>query len=166
MKLVGEHLSQIATARADAREADLFGRSAFNRYYYASFLTVRETLKQIDTKWAEPSHAEIPDLLRGQVLKHIKKQARLLEDSHQLSHSQAQSIINIAINATAALADLLTKAREVRRVADYEPEIPVTKVGTVMRLADQTLDTAKGWPVRAEQQSGIILRTYAELGII
>lgn len=166
MKLVGEHLSQVALARADTQEAELFGRSAFNRFYYASYLTVREALKRIDIRWAEPSHAEIPSLLRGKVLQHVKKKARQLEDRDQLSHAQAQSVINAATNATAALADLLTKAREVRRVADYEPDIPVRRDGAVMRLADETLDSARGWPTRAERQSGIILRTFSELGLI
>jgi hypothetical protein len=165
VKIVGDRLSLIATASGNSREADLFGRSAFNRYYYASFLIVRETLKRIDNRWAEPSHAEIPDLLRGQVLKHIKKEVRSLEENDLIAHGEAQSTINRAINATNALADLLSKAREVRRVADYEPDTMVTRVGSVMSLAEQTLDAAKGWPQRAEQQSGIILKTYADLGI-
>lgn len=44
---VADHLSQIAKSR-HADEADAFGRTAFNRYYYAAFLSTRELLMQIE----------------------------------------------------------------------------------------------------------------------
>ena len=44
MKIVGEKLERWALEQKAVDEKDLFGRSAFNRYYYAVFLLTREML--------------------------------------------------------------------------------------------------------------------------
>ena len=69
---VAEHLSRQAKSsykKGDSAYAmaDAFGRSAFNRYYYASFLNVRDLVSTLDGRWARISHKGIPDLLRGAV---------------------------------------------------------------------------------------------------
>ena len=61
LRSVAEHLSTHAKVLGSGdAEADAFGRSAFNRHYYATFLTVRELLVAIDIAWAKTPHAEIP----------------------------------------------------------------------------------------------------------
>lgn len=44
MKVVGEQLHDWALQKKAQPERDVFGRSAFNRFYYAAFLITREML--------------------------------------------------------------------------------------------------------------------------
>jgi hypothetical protein len=60
MHQVAEHLSLQARAMT-GNDADAFGRSAFNRYYYATYLSVRELLASLDSSWETQRHSAIPD---------------------------------------------------------------------------------------------------------
>ena len=51
MQYVGSELERLALSDADPNNADLLGRSAFNRYYYAAFLITRETLGYMQPNW-------------------------------------------------------------------------------------------------------------------
>ena len=57
MKIVGEQLESWALDRKVETERDLFGRSAFNRYYYAVFLLTREMLGEFKASWKKTMHA-------------------------------------------------------------------------------------------------------------
>jgi hypothetical protein len=166
MRIVGDHLAEVATHRSGSIERDLFGRSAFNRYYYAAFLKIRTVLKTIDPIWARPSHQSIPDLLIGDVLKRLKNEIPKAERSSLLTKGEGEQLYRTAANAAADLSSLLASAREIRRLADYEPEIPVTKSGVVMKLGDCTLESAQNWERRVNIQAKIILKTYGKLGLI
>ena len=50
MQYVGSELERLALINTDPNSADLLGRSAFNRYYYAAFLITRETLGYMQPK--------------------------------------------------------------------------------------------------------------------
>ena len=166
MKIVGDHLAQVSGATTDKVSFDLFGRSAYNRYYYAAFLCVRSGLKRIDSGWAKPTHAAVPDLLRGQVRDRAKKKIRFAVKSAQITNTHGMQL-NRAINdAVSELSNLLALAREVRRVADYEPEKLVHKEGRVVKLGTCTLDSATKWMQRADIEVKKILNVYAQLGLI
>jgi hypothetical protein len=61
MRIVGDHFAGTAAGKGDENEFDLFSRSAFNRYYYSAFLSVRSVLKTLDPAWATPSHQSMPE---------------------------------------------------------------------------------------------------------
>lgn len=71
MKIVGEKLSDWAVAEKDDGHVDLFGRSAFNRYYYSTFLITRELLRSLDPKWGTAAHKNIPEILRDSLKKKL-----------------------------------------------------------------------------------------------
>ena len=48
MIVVAERLSEIALAEPVEEYADSYGRSAFNRYYYATYLITRDMLRQLN----------------------------------------------------------------------------------------------------------------------
>ncbi len=73
---------------------------------------------------------------------------------------------SVAKAAAWDLSSLLDSAREVRRIADYEPELTLTRDGTIIMLGTCTLDAAKKWTRRVDIQAGTILRIYAELGLV
>jgi hypothetical protein len=168
MKIVGDHLADVArkSKASDKIGFDLFGRSAYNRYYYAVFLHVRMVLRTMDSKWAAPRHKDVPTIFRGKVVKRVEEQIEKLEKSNLIEPDQAKRMFSLAATAADELSMLLDSAREVRKVADYEPEIPVTREGPVIKLGDCKLDTARNWKQRAETQGKTILYVYGQLGLI
>jgi hypothetical protein len=166
MKIVGDHLAKVAQQSADRMHIDLFGRSAYNRYYYSAFLHVRSALKTIDIKWATPKHQDVPVVLRGEVLNRLKWHIKFAEANRLISRIQGKQMSRAAAIAASELSNLLVLAREIRRVADYEPEQLVAKDGLVIKLGECTLSTAKGWPQRADTHAKTILKVYGQLGLI
>ena len=166
MKIVGDHLANVAVNSGDARQVDLFGRSAFNRYYYSAFLAVRTALRTIDSKWATPTHKDAPTVLKGEVLRRAKKQIKILQDTGQITNTKGEQLKHAAITAASEVSNLLSFARGIRRVADYEPEQTIQKTGSVIKLAECKLDTAKFWENRVEVQTNTILSVYEQIGLI
>lgn len=166
MKIVGDHLAVEATSRGDAIEFDLFSRSAFNRYYYSAFLSVRRVLKSLDPVWATPSHHSMPEVLKGEVLNRLKRQIRNAKKTGQISQTKGDQLFHAAGTAASELSNLLKSARETRRLADYEPETRVDRSGSVTKLGEWTLEAARNWERRVDAQSKTILKIYADLGLI
>ena len=74
MEKVARHLLDEAMLRETSDEKDVFGRSVFNRYYYATFLNVKEGLSGLKKEWeGNLAHASIPEMLRGQIQSELKR---------------------------------------------------------------------------------------------
>lgn len=166
MQAVGEHLADFARNATDTEIWDIFGRSAFNRFYYGVFLTVRSFLGKLNSAWSTPNHADIPNLLRGAVIKKIKQAIEEQTKKNLLSYSEGMNLRNQAQVAVNDLASLLETARELRRVADYEPEKLMTRQGQVLFLVNEKLDSAKKWQNRAKVNTHSIEKIYEHLGLI
>ena len=150
---VGDYLRD----RAIVDDADLYGRSAFNRYYYAAYLSTRELLKQLDDTWARTGHKSIPELLEGSVVNRLKAVAR------KQGNPQA---INSAYRAASEIANVLRTAYEVRIVADYQPDTLVVFHANTFKLVNHSAAEAERWASRVEAPKGTLLRLYRELGIV
>lgn len=166
MRVVGDHLAGVAAGKADVNEFDLFSRSAFNRYYYSAFLSVRGALKALDPKWTTPSHQSMPEVLKGEVLKRLKRHIRTAQQTGQITETKGDELFRAASSAASELSNLLVSARETRRLADYQPETLVTRSGATVTLGQWTLDAARNWERRVEAQSKTILKIYGDIGII
>lgn len=165
MKIVGEKLESWALEQQATDERDLFGRSAFNRYYYAIFLLTREMLGEFKPNWKGTMHAGIPDLLRTSVKKEVKNTLQSAVRSGLISQAQSSVLIdkhNISLNA---LATLLEEAYQVRIIADYEPEIPIQQKHHVLSLDSHKLTSAKNWPDRAAAYCKAIRKIWKETGL-
>jgi hypothetical protein len=63
---VAHHLQQQAiNLRANAAQADRFGRSAFNRYYYSTFIRVRKMFLILNPAGNFRIHSQFPEKLRA-----------------------------------------------------------------------------------------------------
>jgi len=143
----------------DSRDFDLFGRSSFNRYYYAAYLEVRSLLGNLDRSWATAQHASIPALLTGQVLERIKRQ-RIR--AARIGDSDAVNICLRAVASAHELATLMTEAYAVRVTADYEPGIPIVADDRGrFRLNLVLVTTAHDWPDRAREHGQRIKRAWS-----
>jgi hypothetical protein len=163
MQRVGAVLAQKAVTAQAPDEADVFGRSAFNRYYYATYLITRAMLRQLDASWSRIPHKDIPPLLNGKVVERVRRVSR--KQQQQGLINDAASLCYSVTSAASALADMMTGAHEVRRVADYEPETQILRTGKVIKLVDHSIEEAKDWPRRASAHSGTILKTWRRLGL-
>jgi hypothetical protein len=166
MRIVGDHLANEAGTRGLPDDRDRFGRSAFNRYYYSAFLAVRTVLRKIEPGWATPSHQDVPVVLKGEVLKRVRKQVQASEKSGMITHAQGEQFYRAAATAASELSNLLTSARETRRIADYEPETRISDDGKGMKLGAYSLEAAKSWENRVRAHAGTILNVYDQLGLI
>jgi len=158
MEAVAKHLQDEAMSRAQSTEGDLFGRSAFNRYYYATYLEVRRELGVIKHEWgAHMDHATIPDLLRGQLLKGLTsgfRQATKIHDKELITTCSA------AMEAAKELAKLMERGRGARVTADYNPQILVKFNAHDFELNSVRVSEAKSWPPKAKIFMNTITRAW------
>lgn len=162
---VADHLSKEAKSR-HADEADAFGRTAFNRYYYAAFLSTRELLTQINASWSRESHSNIPDLLEGALLTRLRTALKRQRARGIVPEGRAKTLVSQAVAAAGDMASILRAAYKVRVVSDYEPEEKVTFEPATFRLASHTEAEAKRWLGRIDHKKGIILNVAKEVGLV
>ena len=165
LSIVGDYLSSMASQAKD-EEIDLFGRSAFNRYYYAVFLSVRDMLASIDNRWQTQSHAAIPELLRESVVSAITKHAKSAAKNGITGRDAAFRCCHDARNASEQIARLMETARRIRVVADYsrEENVSVTQDGCV--LSGQSLHAASQWEKRVNVYKGTLIRISKEIALV
>ena len=143
--------------RQDPDDFDQYGRSAFNRYYYSTFLIVRPLIVEFEPDWGR-SHSSIPGMLTGSIereLKRFRKSAMGRLDKDDIR------TLNVAIAALNSLAQLMTSANASRIAADYNPEIPLTVKGADrFSLASTDISEAHDWPARARTMTSQIRRGW------
>ncbi|WP_186129797.1 hypothetical protein [Burkholderia gladioli] len=161
VQIVAQYLQLEAQNRSDVMERDLFGRSAFNRYYYATFLEVKKGLGSLKTEWATMAHAGVPEVLRGTVQRELKQGMR---KALKLSDSEVVSLCERAKSAVLDLADLMERGYAIRVAADYHPEISVDfSDGSNFKLNTVTVRDARTWPSRAEVFMGVIVSAWKQV---
>lgn len=164
MRRVGDSLLDLAVAERDAGAADEFGRSAFNRYYYAVYLIVRKAVMSIDPKWASCSHKDLPELLTKQLYRAVRGRARFLERKGYFNRGQSARLVRSFKICSSDLAQLLRTSYGVRCVADYSPEERIQFRDGTVHLGETTAGAAQRWPDRAERSSGQLRASWKKLG--
>jgi hypothetical protein len=157
---VGLYLQKQAVAEIDINNKDAFGRSAYNRYYYATFICVRDMLAKFDAAWSTIPHKSCPEVLNGTVLATLKKarnHAKRAND-HSLDQLYAR-----AISSTVDLAKIMQIAYATRVVADYNLEI-VVDFFSMDRFALNKVDitTAHEWPNKANAYTPTIVNAWKQ----
>jgi len=166
MKLVGEKLENYAVSESDENIKDLFGRSAFNRYYYAAFLITREMLGGINPKWKKTPHKEIPELLKGAVRKPVIQRLKQNAKKDLITNGELSALQTKLTNATNELANLLVQAYDVRLIADYEPERHILIKNRVIILSSCKLTSANNWADRASAYCKDIRKAWKGSGLV
>jgi hypothetical protein len=163
MQAVAHHLQKeaIHLLTLARKDADEFARSSFNRYYYATFLCVRKCLIQIDDKWEGGlTHKGIPELLRGEIRKRIKrveKKATAIGDGQLIASSRQ------AASLTLTLAETVKTAYAIRVVADYNPDVLVDFGSGRFKLSGTEVSEAHEWLPKAEVWSKAVLNLLEQV---
>jgi hypothetical protein len=161
MDTVAQHLRTEAIKRTNVHEKDVFGRSAFNRYYYATYLLVKAKFASFRVEWAELSHAQIPDMLRKTIKTTLTKGRQRAQKADDIDVFQ---LCQRAISAAEDLARLMEEGRATRVVADYHPDLLVDfSVGTGYELNTVSVQKAQTWPSKAHGYLSTISSAWKQL---
>lgn len=148
MHQVADHLRNRATSLADDPAADLFARSAFNRYYYAAYLLVRATLFELEGHRAT-NHASLPQHLNGDFRRTVLRRVERAFRSNWLSAQRHGQLRHKTLDAVTNLSQMLIDAYSVRIVADYEIEIKAAFSNTSITLHGCKDSEAAHWHRKA-----------------
>jgi hypothetical protein len=165
MKIVADKLKELALASSIDHEIDQYGRSAFNRYYYAVYLIVRSKLMDINPSWARSPHKNIPCILTKRVYPHARKQAMKLERAGQITQREKSNMIHSIRICVEELSKVLETAYAARLKADYSPEEKVRRVANSLELSIYKIGSAQGWPERAARNAGQLAAKWRRLGL-
>ena len=162
MEKVAKHLLDEAMQREQPDEKDVFGRSVFNRYYYATFLNVKEGLSGLKKEWeGNLAHASIPEMLRGQIKIELKKG---LVKAKKASDQEVVSLCSKALTAAKDLAALMEEGRALRVTADYHPEVAIDfSIGPYFHLNNFPVEDAKSWAPKAKIFVGAISHAWKQV---
>lgn len=161
LERVGKHLEAQALRLDSEDDIDSFGRSAFNRYYYAAFWIVRAALAEIDPKWSSIAHAAVPDLLRGAVRNKLEQGLKKAERTG----SRGGTLRNQIQTSTGTLAQLMEHAYKKRVEADYSISARVKKTNGALYMGAEKCSSASHWPHRANTSTRNLLNVSKQLGI-
>ena len=160
MQEVAHHLQTQATSRA-GQERDLFARSAYNRYYYGVFLTIRDSLSNMNDDWETRKHKEIPNKLRTTIYKAFQNEKRKAASQRDYELTE---IIRKAQASLCELSALLEKAEAARIVADYYPETPVDFASAErFSLAKIDITEAHQWKEQVNQHIRTIQSAWMQV---
>lgn len=161
MELVATYLLTEAVSRSSSEEKDLFGRSSYNRYYYATFLRVRSLVMRLDPDWARLPHAAYPELLNGQIRRALDNGRLRAQKTGDADVVQACAH---AHSAARALTKLMTESSAIRVTADYYPEVPIQFVGADrFSLGSVDIKTANSWPAKAQGYAKAIEKAWNQI---
>ncbi|NIH19348.1 hypothetical protein [Morganella morganii] len=171
LHLVADHLVKQANATFKKGEqhqilADAYGRTAFNRYYYACFLNIREFVSNFDSNWAKVKHAGVPELLRISVNKKIVVELKKSERIGDITSREYQSKKSIILSSLDAMASTMSMAYIIRGIVDYEPEIKMIFKENGFTINSQTVASAKGWLQTINSESSKITKIMKEVGFV
>lgn len=166
MIIVGDHLAESALTQSNNSNSDLFARSAFNRYYYAVYLTVKERISKINPVWGNIPHKSLPELLTGKVTKFIKNDIKKKIKQGVFSPYEGESLKQKVVHSANELSNLLFDANRIRVIADYEPDVKVILKGSTFILDGEKISEAKRWKNIAEIHTNSIMKAYRDVGII
>lgn len=162
MQFVGLHLQKVAVEERGP-ERDKFARSAYNRYYYAVYLDVREMFAQLDASWARTPHKSYSEILEGQVTRKFKEERR---KAYKNGDSELVRLIDDAQRAARALASLMQKANGIRVVADYEPaEAVIFSTTDRFSLKNIGITEAHGWQDNAKLWIRTIQNAWNQISV-
>lgn len=164
LHLVGKTLSAEAK-KSSGDIADAFGRSAFNRYYYAAYLATRDLLITFNPKW-DVSHSDAPKLVESALPALVRKEGKRLLKINALTHANEQRISSGVASAGAAIGELLRIAYKVRVISDYKPEEQVSFDKSTFHLDDHSEGEARSWLSTVEIHKGRILKFGKELELV
>jgi len=162
---VANHLRDHACGLEEEPEIDLFGRSAFNRFYYACYWEIRTNLPDMVKDWTKMGHKSLPECLKASVLTDTTNTLEKLRRSKVISDADFGRLYPRITRSIAEIARLLEQGYSVRCTADYNPDFKATKTGSSLILDGIKLSTFESTYRDLAEQVGILKACRDELGL-
>ena len=164
MERVANKLVILAVQSKSNEDINLFGRSAFNRYYYATYLEVRKFLGSLEENYLTLPHNDIPKVLKGNVSRIIKRE----EKKQREKGLQVKASVSLGLESIKKLAEILQEAYKIRVESDYKPEKTVVKKNSSPEvwLGEVSTGKAKNWRSDAVRFCRHISKAYEVLGLL
>jgi hypothetical protein len=161
MQVVALHLRDHARQQTiPVADRDCFGRSAFNRFYYAAYLGVRTELRGTISNWPD-QHGAIPGFLKATVTRSIQAGSRV---AGKAGDQELVALCGRAKAAAAELSSLLANAYGSRVTADYHPEVAIVfPVNGDFSLQSVAIEQAKTWPYKAVALASVIANAWRQI---
>lgn len=160
MEAVGLQLQRIASDLSDHVERDLFARSAFNRYYCATYLDVKNGLGSLNAGWRGILHSQVSTILEGPVNKELAKGR---DRAKRASDANTSALCSRAMHATRVLSDLMNSGYATGVAADYFSAVRIDFADAY----DFTLNSVRvkeaGGCQRRRRQLGTVLIIVSQL---
>ena len=168
---VAEHLTKQAQNNFRRGEpsfslADAFGRSAFNRYYYACFLSVRDFLSLLDASWGRAKHKSVPELLRGKVSERITNELKKKERQKFFDAGEVQSKKSLVLTSLDRIASIMSEAYDIRGIVDYQPDVKIVFENGAFQINTTSVSKAKGWLQTIQHEKVKLVRVIQEVGLV
>ncbi len=158
MHTVGRHLESEAIKK-NIENADALARSAFNRYYYSTFLTARELLSTKYPKVEEIGHKAYSEIFSQKIPKELKKHIK----TAQTTDPPLVVTLQKAVSAAYDLSEIMKKAYGVRIVADYNPNTKVEfTIPDKFKLNGVSISDAHSWQTKAKQLTACIQEAWRQ----
>lgn len=162
MQEVAHHL-QVHAHGISGSEKDAFARSAYNRYYYACFLLLRQSFAEMSANWSQMPHRSYPDVLGGAIKKRLSAERKIAKKSED---RDLEKKIDSALRAVPELRNIMIEANAVRVVADYEPGTLVQFAsGQRFSLNSIEISRAHEWYSKVGTLVGIILSAWRQFNV-
>lgn len=156
MNRVANHLRNHALSLSAEGEIDVFGRSAFNRYYYACYWEIRSRLPELHHNWLRLGHKDLPKYLSGEIKTKLLENARLLLKKGALSNRDYGNLLPRTEQSIRKISDFLVRGYAIRCAADYSPEFKAIKENGSLCLNGQKLSSLETWYQEVKVQTGIL----------
>lgn len=164
MENVARHLQVRAISlHQSGDDGDTFARSAYNRYYYAMFLSVRSCLSGLNAAWSRLPHSNYPEVLENTVQKKINDGRRRAQ---KISDQKLLRICSQGLNAARNLADIMKAGYSIRVISDYQPEIRVSfDSSDRFNLNGVDITVAHQWPQQAKVFGVLIAQAWRQIDV-
>lgn len=160
MQAVAHHL-QIYAHGLIGPERDAFARSAYNRYYYACFLSLRAAFAEMNTQWKNAPHRSYPEILSRSIAQKLHAERRKANKNRDY---ELLNLIFTAHRAIPEISKIIKEAYATRIVADYEPDILVDfKGGDRFSLNEVQITNAHEWYQRVSILTESLLAAWRQI---
>ncbi|MGX9275231.1 hypothetical protein ACWXWK_19285 [Pantoea ananatis] len=168
---VADHLAKQANSVHGKDEANLllagaFGRTAYNRYYYACYLDIRMFVAGINAGWGSLNHSEVPSFLTGAVNKKISQELARSEKLGMMTKGALQSKKSLVHTSLSQMASVMSKAYTIRCTVDYEPDISVEFDKNTFLIDDTPIASARDWLRVITIEKVKVISIMKEIGLV
>ncbi len=165
MNRVAKHLEMHSIGLKDAVDIDLFGRSAFNRFYYSAYWTVRDSLSPIRPSISKQPHKNMPIYLKNSFKNYLLKKCTVLESKKIIKPSESKRIQSIIRSQLMSISSSLENAYYVRCIADYYLEEKAILIGNKIRLGGMSSSDVSSIDTKVKSATDTLVKTCHENGL-